>query len=218
MEVFKKAMAFPMYATAAWLLWVFSQQTGPLGLARLLSGAVMVGLAAWLYGRAQEARFIGKRGYAGFAATAVLIILALAAAAGPALDAPPSAQAATPAAAAGDGLVSEPFSPDRLAALRAQGRPVFVNFTAAWCVTCQVNDKLALSSPKVADAFRNAGMAYLKGDWTNRDAVIAKVLAEHGRAGVPLYLVYGSGGRDAVVLPQILTEGVVLNAVRAAQR
>ena len=220
MEVFKKAMAFPMYATAAWLLWVFSQQTGPVGQGRLLAAAVLVGLAAWLYGRAQEARFIGKRGRVGFAATAVLVLTALVFAAAPPFDAPPGAQAETPAgtAAIGEGLTAQAFTPDRLAALRAAGRPVFVNFTAAWCVTCQVNERLALSNPKVADAFRNAGMAYLKGDWTNRDGVIAKVLAEHGRAGVPLYLVYGAGGRDAVVLPQLLTEDTVLNAVRAAQR
>ena len=216
MEVFKKAMAFPMYATAAWLVWVFSQQVGPLGLARLLAAVVLVGLAAWLYGRAQEARFIGKRGTAGFIATGVLVLTAVTFAALPPFDAPAGAQPA--AGAAAEGLTSEPFTPDRLAALRASGRPVFVNFTAAWCVTCQVNDKLALSSAKVADAFRNADMAYLKGDWTNRDPVIAQVLAAHGRAGVPLYLVYGAGGREAVVLPQILTEGTVLNAVRAAQR
>ena len=217
MEVFKKAMAFPMYATAAWLLWVFSQQVGPLGLARLLAAAVLIALAAWLYGRAQEARFIGKRGHAGFAATALLALLAIGFVAWPPFDAPAAAQAQTVAGDAADPLAPQVFTPDRLAALRAQGRPVFVNFTAAWCVTCQVNDRLALSSGKVADAFHNAGMAYLKGDWTNRDATIAQVLAAHGRAGVPLYLVYGAGGRDAVVLPQILSEGVVLDAVRAAQ-
>ena len=218
MAVFKKAMAFPMYGAAAWLLWVFSQQVGPFGLARLLAAAVLAGLGAWLYGRAQEARFIGKRGRAGFSATAVLALAVVAFAVWPPFDAPAGAQAAAASPAVGDGLVAEPFSPQRLAELRAKGKPVFVNFTAAWCVTCQVNDRLALSSPKVADAFRNAGMAYLKGDWTNRDAVIAQVLADHGRAGVPLYLVYGAGGREAVVLPQLLTEGVVLRAVQAAQR
>ena len=95
---------------------------------------------------------------------------------------------------------------------------MLVNFTAAWCVTCQVNEKVALSTRGVAEALARTGGVYLKGDWTNRDAVIAGVLAEHGRAGVPLYLVYGVGGREAVVLPQLLTEGEVVEALEAAAR
>jgi thiol:disulfide interchange protein DsbD len=93
---------------------------------------------------------------------------------------------------------------------------VFVNFTAAWCVTCQVNERVALSSRRLAKAFKRAGVVYLIGDWTNRNAVIAAALAKHGRAGVPLYLMYGQGGGDPVVLPQILTEGMVEDAVRKA--
>jgi thiol:disulfide interchange protein DsbD len=204
-----------MYGTAAWLLWVFTLQAGDNALALILAAAVLVGLFAWLIGTTQAA---GKPLVPGVAAVLALVLAVACLAAGARQTAPATAQTADAAPAGRSEAPSQPFSPAKLADLRAQGKPVFVNFTAAWCVTCQVNDKLALSSPKVADAFRNAGMAYLKGDWTNRDAVIAKVLAEHGRAGVPLYLVYGSGGRDAVVLPQILTEGVVLNAVRAAQR
>ncbi len=216
MEIFKKAMAFPMFATAAWLLWVFSQQVGPIGLARLLASAVVVALAAWLYGRAQTARFAGRGGGVGFAAGAVLLILAAATAAWPPFDSP--AAAATGAAPAAGELASQPFSPDRLDALRAEGHPVFVNFTAAWCVTCQVNDKVALSSRKVADAFAKDGIVYLKGDWTNRDPVIAKVLADHGRAGVPLYLMYDARGGEPAVLPQLLTEGLVLSAADRAAR
>ena len=218
MEVFKKAMAFPMFATAAWLLWVFSQQVGPIGLARLLAGAVLVALAAWLYGRAQAARLTGSGGAIGLVAGLALMILAAATAAWPPFDSP--AAAATPSGAEAKGaegaLAAEPFSPDRLDALRAEGKPVFVNFTAAWCVTCQVNDKVALSSAKVAQRFAKAGVVYLKGDWTNRDPVIAKMLADHGRAGVPLYLVYGAHGGEPQVLPQILTESLVLAAVDKA--
>jgi thiol:disulfide interchange protein len=96
---------------------------------------------------------------------------------------------------------------------------VFVNFTAAWCVTCQVNERVALSGHRLADAFRRDGVVYLVGDWTKRDADIARALAEHGRAGVPLYLMYGTGGRDAEVLPQILTEALVVDAAdRAASK
>jgi thiol:disulfide interchange protein len=112
-------------------------------------------------------------------------------------------------------LAAEPFSPDRLAALRAQGRPVLVNFTAAWCVTCQVNERLAFSSPSVAEAFRRSGATYLVADWTNRDPVIAKALADQGRIGVPLYLVYNGQGAPRV-LPQLLTPDIVAAAIRPA--
>ena len=111
----------------------------------------------------------------------------------------------------------EAYSPEALAAARAAGKPVFVNFTAAWCVTCQVNEKVALTSQGVADAFQQTGAVYLKADWTRKDAGIAAELARHGRAGVPLYLVYGAKGGDGVILPQILTEGLVVRALKDAQ-
>jgi thiol:disulfide interchange protein DsbD len=203
MEGLKKALAFPMYATAAWLAWVYAQSAGSTRLAGLFAAAVLTGLAAWLYGAGQRARIAGARSAPALAASGVAIALALGAAFWP--------TAPTPAA-----LVSQPFSPDRLAELRAEHRPVFVNFTAAWCVTCQVNDRVALSGAKVADAFGKAGVAYLVGDWTDRNAMIEQALAEHGRAGVPLYLMYPADGGDAAVLPQILTEGVVVDAAHKA--
>ena len=213
MEGLRKALAFPMYATAAWLVWVFSQQAGTLNLGALLAAGVLTGLAAWLYGVAQRRQISGKRSAVAFGSAAVVLALAFAAALWPQPGAP--AQAASGTASAGE-LTSEPFSPARLAELRAQGRPVFVNFTAAWCVTCQVNDKLALSGHGVADAFKTAGVVYLKGDWTNRDAVIAQALTDHGRAGVPLYLMYPAKGGEAEVLPQLLTESMVVDAARKA--
>jgi thiol:disulfide interchange protein len=213
MEGFRKVLAFPMYATAAWLVWVFSQQAGTLALGGLLAGAVLTGLAAWLYGVAQRRRMIGAPALPTYALAAVVLALAFAAGLWPEPGAP-SGQAS--AATSTEGLPSEPFSPARLAALQAQGKPVFVNFTAAWCVTCQVNDKVALSGADVADAFRKAGVVYLVGDWTNRDAVIAHTLADHGRAGVPLYLMYPAKGGEPAVLPQILTEPMVVDAVKAA--
>ena len=214
MEGLRKALAFPMYATAAWLVWVFSQQAGTLSLGGLLAAAVLTGLAAWLYGVAQRRQLAGGRSAATFGSAAVALALALAVALWPQPGAAP-AQASATAAAPGE-LASEPFSPARLAELRAQGHPVFVNFTAAWCVTCQVNDKVALSGRGVAEAFRKAGVVYLKADWTNRDAVIAQTLAQYGRAGVPLYLMYGPKSDDAEVLPQLLTESTVIDAVHKA--
>jgi thiol:disulfide interchange protein DsbD len=218
MDTLKQLLAFPMYGTAAWLLWVFTLQV-PTALAPILAAAVLIGFCAWLVGRAQAS---GKPLVPGLTA-GVAAVLAIACLVYGAREMAPAAAAQTASAdqasAAGSGgkeIASEAFSPGRLADLRAQGKPVFVNFTAAWCVTCQVNERLALGSPQVAKALADVGGVYLKADWTNHDGEIAKILAEHGRAGVPLYLVYGAGGGNPVVLPQLLTPGAVARAIRAA--
>ena len=215
MEGFRKLLAFPMYATAAWLVWVFSQQAGTLALAGLLAGAVLTGFAAWLYGVAQRRQMVGAHSASVYGLAVIVLALAFTAGLWPEPGAP-SGQASV--ATTTEGLPSEPFSPERVAQLQAQGKPVFVNFTAAWCVTCQVNERVALSGSKVADAFREAGLVYLVGDWTNRSAVIAKALTDQGRAGVPLYLMYPAGGGAPVVLPQILTESIVIDAVKTASK
>ncbi|WP_421739644.1 protein-disulfide reductase DsbD family protein [Caulobacter sp.] len=218
METLKHALAFPMYGTAAWLVWVFSQQTGSIALGEILAAAVLAGFAAWLWGHAQTRRAVGKPSLV----SALIAALALAGAValtvltvqapGPVVAGP-----ASPAAApAGPGLASEPWSPEKLAALRAEGRPVLVDFTAAWCVTCQVNEKVALSSAGVAQVFKDRNAVLLRADWTNRDAAIAAALAEHGRVGVPLYLVYPAKGGAPVILPQLLTEGMVVEAIEKA--
>ena len=126
------------------------------------------------------------------------------------------AEAGAPQSSEGTSVPSEPFTAERLAQLRAAGRPVFVNFTAAWCVTCQVNERAALSSVAVAETLARTGAVYLKGDWTRRDAAIAAALAEHGRDGVPLYLVYPANGGPVRILPQLLTEGAVIEALERA--
>ena len=214
METLRHVLAFPMYATAAWLLWVFTLQAGSTALALLLAAAVLAGLCAWLIGVLQRsARRAVPAVFAALAAALSVACLVVGARQTP----PAAAAAAAPAEPGGAEAPSKPWSRDTLAALRAQGKPVFVNFTAAWCVTCQVNERLALGSPSVAKALADSGAVYLKGDWTNRDADIAAVLAEHGRAGVPLYLVYGADGGEPVVLPQLLTPGMVVAALTAAK-
>jgi thiol:disulfide interchange protein len=202
MEGLKHVLAFPMYAAAAWLVWVFSQHAETGRLAMLFAALVLAAFAAWAFGVAQRARMLGRIPFASLTTAGIAAAVAIAAAFWPGAEA-----AETP---------TQPYAPQTLAALRAEGKPVFVNFTAAWCVTCQVNERLALSGHKVADAFRRDGVTYLVGDWTARDAAIAQALADHGRAGVPLYLMYGSGGRDAEILPQILTEGLVVDAADRA--
>ncbi len=213
MEGLKKVLAFPMYGAAAWLIWVLTLQAGTTALAALLAAGIVLALAAWVYGSAQRAQATGGRVVLlyGLSLAAVLGAAGLAAAGLAAPGATASASADTRAS-----LPSEPFSPERVAQLQSEHKAVFVDFTAAWCITCQVNEQVALSRPKVAAAFARAGAVYLRADWTKRDPVIAKVLAEHGRAGVPLYLLYPANGGEPATLPQILTEGVVLGALKRA--
>jgi thiol:disulfide interchange protein DsbD len=211
MEILRRVLAFPMYGAAAWLAWVLTLQSGPMALAALMAAAIATALAAWLWGLGQRSgRSLLPRGFAAAAAVAGIALVVAAA------RMPETAQAETGSSVAGT-LPSEPFTPARLAELRGQGRPVLVNFTAAWCVTCQVNERVALSRKSVADAFAENQVAYLKADWTSRDETIARTLAEHGRAGVPLYLLYG---RDPAapprILPQLLTEGAVIAALEQA--
>ncbi|HUJ75054.1 MAG TPA: thioredoxin family protein, partial [bacterium] len=113
------------------------------------------------------------------------------------------------------GSLWESWSPDRVDQLRAAGTPVFVDFTAQWCLTCQVNERVALRSAAAEHAFRNAGVATLKADWTDRNNDIARALASFGRAGVPLYVLYPRDSSEPpVVLPELLTAGTVVEAVR----
>jgi thiol:disulfide interchange protein DsbD len=147
---------------------------------------------------------------------AAAALLALAAVAGGAVWPSYAVATTTQAASAAARLDYEPYSRERLAELRAEGRPVLVNYTAAWCVSCQVNDRVALSTKGVAAAMKAGNVAYLKADWTKKDADIAAELARFGRAGVPLYLVYGADGADGVILPSILTEGIVVKALNKA--
>ena len=215
MDTLKKGLAFPMYGTAAWLVWVFSQQAGSIALGQVFAAAVLLGFAAWLWGHAQTRRAVGKPSLVALLAALLALAGAIALTALTAQATPPAA-VATNAAPTGPGLASEPWSPEKVAALQAEGRPVMVDFTAAWCVTCQVNEKVALSGAGVAQAFRDNNAVLLKADWTNRDATIAAALAEHGRAGVPLYLVYPAKGGPPVILPQLLTEGMVIAAIEKA--
>ncbi len=217
MDVLRKALAFPMYGTAAWLVWVLAAQTDRESLAAVFAAAVALGLAAWVYGLAQRRAASGKRAWTVTGLAALAFVAAVAAVAAAPYGAAPQAggAAAAPALA---GVTSEPWSPERVAALQAQGKPVLVDFTAAWCVTCQVNERVALETSEAAAAFKRTGAVLLTADWTNRDAAIAKALADQGRVGVPLYLVYGAGGGAPTVLPQLLTPGMVAQALDNAAK
>lgn len=200
METFKQVMAFPLYLTALWLLWVLGGLTDRNGMAVALLGFVLIAFALWLWNRS------------GLVATA-LKILSIAAAV--ALLGSPLLKVASGPAAAATHAAFEPWSEERLAALRAEGRTVFVNFTADWCITCKVNEHGALASDAVRKAFAERNVVWLEGDWTRADPVITKTLTDFGRAGVPLYLVYVNGGEPAV-LPQVLTPDLVIAALQGA--
>jgi thiol:disulfide interchange protein len=209
MLVFKQALAFPMYAAAVWMVWVLANEAGADSVAYVLGAMTLFALAVWIWSASRGAGPRG-RGFGAFA-TLLAFIAALAALA-MLLRATPA-----PALARADesGLPHEPYSAARLSELRVQHRPVFVDATAAWCITCLVNERVAFSSGTVRDAFAKRHIAYLVADWTRRDAEITKLLEAHGRDGVPLYLYYAPGAADADVLPQILTEADVLKAVNA---
>ncbi|HEX8443900.1 MAG TPA: protein-disulfide reductase DsbD domain-containing protein [Allosphingosinicella sp.] len=193
MERFRRIMSVPMFLTALALAWVLGRQAGVDGMALGLAAALIVGLALWWVGQRQgHGRLWLPLAPAALAAVGALLLV----------------QTATePALASAQGpLKSEPFSEARLSQLRGQARPVFLYFTADWCVTCKVNEKGALERKETAEAFAQKNVAVLVGDWTRGDAEIGRFLASHGRSGVPLYLYYAPG-QEPQVLPQILTPG-----------
>jgi thiol:disulfide interchange protein DsbD len=202
MDLFRSLLAFPMYGAALWMVWVVSQQAGPAGLLVVFAGFLLLGFAAWGFGYVQAHAGPRPLGFAAAAAAGASLLLLASLALSPAT--------ATAARAATDG--SEPFTPARLASLLAEHRPVFIDMSAAWCVTCLVNERVALAPKAVHDAFAAHHVAYLKGDWTRRDPAITAFLRDHDRSGVPLYVYYRADGTSQV-LPQILTEATVEAAI-----
>lgn len=206
MTTFKQLMAFPLYATVGWLLWVLTIQQGSDGV--LAGGVTLIGvaLAAWFYGLRYDA---------GALRSAVAGGLAVAAIAGGALSlsSVPDVRTATNIAAATAGPKAEAFTKARLEELRSQKKAVFLNLTAAWCITCKVNEQVALRSDRLAEAFDRDNITYLVGDWTKGNPEITEILKNYGRAGVPLYLFYPASGANPEILPQLLTESIVLERI-----
>lgn len=203
MNTFKQILAFPLYATVAWLVWVLSLQTGSDGV--LVAGITLtaVAFAAWLLG--------SRAGGPVLRTTLAIAIIAVTLTFTSPLLTSASRPNAPAAGASTDVADGEPFSEARVAELRAAGRPVFVNFTAAWCISCKVNEQVALRSDGFRKALTDHDVVYLKGDWTNQDENITRVLRAYGRAGVPLYLLYPADPQsEAIVLPQLLTEAIVV--------
>lgn len=202
METLKQALAFPLYATVAWLAWVLAVQTGSDGV--LAAGMVLtaIGLSAWIIGQPMGTLRLRTSISAAIILGAILLL--------PGLTKVDGRAPVEQAAAGVDKEGAEQFSLDAVARHRSNGRPVFVNLTAAWCISCKVNERIALSTDGFRAALKQHDIAYLKGDWTNRNDEIAAVLRSFGRAGVPLYLLYPANtSAKPVMLPQILTEAIV---------
>lgn len=211
MGIFKQVMAFPLYLTTIWLLWVLGRQTSVTGMAIVLVGMVLLLFAIWL--RHLRSQPKGRWRQVNMVLTVAATVSAFAILAMPVLEAPESAGAA---AAKGD--FWEPYSEARLAELRTQGRPVFVNMTADWCITCIVNERVALSLPRVRQSFKENNIVPLQGNWTNREPEITRFLEAFGRSGVPLYVLYPPGSdAEPVVLPQWLGPMTIMDALKAIE-
>lgn len=192
MNTFSQLLAFPLYATVIWLLWVLGRQTSIDHAVLVSLGILLIAFAIWLHNRPAKilTRALGAVALAGALGLATV----------------------HPADSNGPQVIWQPYSAARLTELRQQGQAVFVNLTADWCITCLANEKIALDSDAFHAALRDRNITYLKGDWTNRNPEITDLLNAHGRTGVPLYLYYDAAGNSAKILPQLLTENIVLKA------
>ena len=206
MERLKQGLAFPMFATAVWLLWVLGQQAGVGAMTRVLMALVGVALLLWLLRIGSLRSLPGK----GFGVLALAGLLAWSWPAEAPLPAPgDSAAAAQPGA-------WQSYDEQALQRLAAEGRPVFIDFTAAWCVSCQVNKRLVLNTDEALQAFQRANVVLVRADWTRRDAAITQALARLGRNGVPVYVLLRPG-REPLLLPEILSQSIVREALSTLQ-
>lgn len=205
METFKQVMAFPLFATVVWLAWVLGAQAGNDAVLALLAGLLLLAIGAWIYGRWAHSESLLRLVFAAlFAATGLWL-------AWPGANAAPGEARAT-VAKAGE-IDWQPWSPEKFSALRAAGTPVFVDFTAAWCVTCQVNKRVALDRAEVVKALAERGVVALKADWTNHDPRITLALAELGRNALPVYALYTPGQAQPKLLPEVLTASLVVDEI-----
>ncbi len=198
METFRQVLAFPMFLTTLWLLWVLAGQAGTDGVIAVLGGAIVLAFGIWL------ARKIGQRTL-GRVLAGVIILGAFIVPALTTVSFKAEAAAVTP----------DTWTPERVTELRAEKKVIFVDFTARWCVTCQVN-KGAMHDAAVQKTFADLGVVFLEADWTNKDSVIFDELKRHGAGGVPLYLVYPASGGEPIKFDGLLTAGMIEQAVREA--
>jgi thiol:disulfide interchange protein DsbD len=205
MAHFKTLMAFPMFATVVWLVWVLGQQAGIDGAAALLVLLLALAFAAWALGSPA----LGTHARRGFSLAALLLMAGALFWAAPALR---QEAVASPSTSSTSG-VWQPWSAEKVAQAQAAGQPVFVDFTAAWCVTCQFNKRTTLADADVKAAFGRREVLLLRADWTRRDAAISAELARLGRSGVPVYALYAPSSNNPRLLSEILSPTEVRDAL-----
>ncbi len=200
----RQLLAFPLYATVVWLAWVLGAQLDNDAVARLGAVLLLMAFALWLWPALRNGnRILGAGAIAAIAAAGVI--------GWPLVTAVPGADA-SPRTTVADSGPWRNYSADSVAQLTSSGRPVFVDFTAAWCVTCQVNKQLVLNDDAVQQAFAGRNVALVRADWTRRDADIGRALAALGRNGVPVYVLYRPG-KAPLLLPEVLQQRMILDAL-----
>ena len=217
MALFRQVLAFPMLATALWLFWVLGKQLGASSMAVALLAALLLAFALWAFGRSAVAN--ARWRWRAVAAIGLAACLAASARLHDLRAAPVAANDAAPSRALGK-LALQPFTPALVRRYVAAEQPVFVYFTADWCISCKVNERVALATDAVAEAMNERGIEVVEGDWTTEDPTITEWLTMYGRAGVPLYLYFprGSSVDTGVVLPQVLLPNIVIDAIVEADR
>ncbi len=209
MEVLKQATAVPIFATVIWMVWLFAQTAGVNALVGLLFAFLLLAIAGWILGR-----WPAKRVPSVFALLVIALGIAVPLYALRTLAPPKPGAAASSAAAADSPKHWEPFTPELVARYQAQGRPVFVDFTASWCLSCQVNERVVLERADVEERLHASNVALVRADWTQHDESIAQALQSLGRNGVPTYALYsGRVGEKPELLPEVLTPGLVMDAL-----
>ena len=209
MEVLKQAISVPIFATVIWLAWVVTSGYGAELLAALLASFLLLAVAGWFLGRWPARRW----------ATVVAVVIVAVVVALAAYGEKLAGEQTVPATPVGAGTQStsagtwQPWSADAVQKSLAASQPVFVDFTASWCLSCQVNERVALSRPEVMQAFAAKNVALYRADWTREDPAITQALTDLGRSGVPVYALYTPGQGDPVLLPQVLTPGIVIDAL-----
>jgi len=205
--VLKQATAVPIFGTVIWLAWVLAQTRGAEAVAALLAMFLLLAIAGWILGRWPAKRIPSV-------AAALVIVMAVAVSVYGVTTLGVTAAVSVTADKSSAGASQwEPWSQAAVDKYRAEGRPVFVDFTASWCLSCQVNERVALRTPQVDAAFKKANVALLKADWTERDDAIAQALTSLGRSGVPAYALYAPNSGEPVLLPEALTPGIVTDAL-----
>jgi thiol:disulfide interchange protein DsbD len=210
MDVLKQIISVPIFATVIWLAWVLAQAYGAALVAALLSSLLLLAIAGWFLGRWPARR------WATVVAVLIVLVVVVVNITAPREFAETPSNSLAQLSSKGSAERSaawQPWSADAVEHSLAAGQPVFVDFTARWCLSCQFNERVALDQPEVVQAFQAKNVVLMKADWTRQDPAITEALASLGRSGVPVYALYTPGENDPQLLPQVLTPGIVMDAV-----